>query len=97
MKIQPNYLYRVLPGLAKAGEVSRDGQGWHPGESSSPASATSAPRTTPRRRTRAAKPGAKTPAATRRSRRNRRANTANTHPHRAGHHPDFGACGLQRR
>ncbi len=76
MKIQPNYLYRVLPGLAKAGEVSRDGQGWHPGESSSPASATSAPRTTPRRRTRAAKPGAKTPAATRRSRRNRRANTA---------------------
>src|ERR1700733_6918395 len=36
MKIQPNYLYRVLPGLAKAGEVSREGQGWHPGKSSAP-------------------------------------------------------------
>ena len=30
MKIQPNYLYRVLPRLATAGQVRRDGQGWHP-------------------------------------------------------------------
>ncbi len=72
MKIQPNYLYRVLPDLAKAGEVTREGQGWHPGESSSPAPATSAPRTTRRRRARAAK----TAAATRRSRRNGQANSA---------------------
>lgn len=31
MKIQPNYLYRVLPGLASEGQVKRNGQGWHPG------------------------------------------------------------------
>ena len=31
MKIQPNYLYRVLPQLAKEGKVRKDGQGWHPG------------------------------------------------------------------
>jgi hypothetical protein len=30
MKIQPNYLYRVLPGLVEAGQVKRDGKGWHP-------------------------------------------------------------------
>ena len=30
MKIQPNYLYRVLPRLAHDGQVKRDGQGWHP-------------------------------------------------------------------
>ena len=30
MKIQPNYLYRVLPRLASDGQVKRDGQGWHP-------------------------------------------------------------------
>ncbi|MBV9415280.1 MAG: hypothetical protein JO363_09910 [Solirubrobacterales bacterium] len=30
MKIQPNYLYRVLPRLASEGHVKRDGQGWHP-------------------------------------------------------------------
>jgi hypothetical protein len=28
MKIQPNYLYRVLPRLAAEGQVKRDGQGW---------------------------------------------------------------------
>ena len=32
MKIQPNYLYRVLPKLASEGQVKRDGQGWHPAE-----------------------------------------------------------------
>ena len=34
MKIQPNYLYRVLPQLASDGQVKRDGQGWHPASSS---------------------------------------------------------------
>jgi hypothetical protein len=29
MKIEPNYLYRVLPRLASEGQVKRDGQGWH--------------------------------------------------------------------
>ena len=29
MKIQPNYLYRVLPRLESEGQVKRDGQGWH--------------------------------------------------------------------
>lgn len=77
MKIQPNYLYRVLPGLASVGEVTREGQGWHAGESSSPAPATSAPRrATPRRRTRVTKSSAGTPAATRKSRRNGRANAS---------------------
>ena len=30
MKIQPNYLYRVMPGLQTGGQIKRDGQGWHP-------------------------------------------------------------------
>jgi len=34
MKIEPNYLYRVLPRLATDGQVKRDGQGWHPTASS---------------------------------------------------------------
>jgi len=34
MNIEPNYLYRVLPGLASDGQVKRDGQGWHPASSS---------------------------------------------------------------
>ena len=29
MKIQPNYLYRVLPRLASEGQIKREGQGWH--------------------------------------------------------------------
>ena len=29
MKIQPNYLYRVLPRLASEGQVRREAQGWH--------------------------------------------------------------------
>src|SRR5436305_1085006 len=35
MKIEPNYLYRVLPRLASDGQVKRDGQGWHPSSSTS--------------------------------------------------------------
>jgi DNA-binding IclR family transcriptional regulator len=34
MKIEPNYLYRVLPRLASDGQVKRDGQRWHPASSS---------------------------------------------------------------
>ena len=30
MRIEPNYLYRVLPKLAAEGQVRKDGQGWHP-------------------------------------------------------------------
>jgi hypothetical protein len=30
LKIEPNYLYRVMPKLVQEGKVSRDGQGWHP-------------------------------------------------------------------
>lgn len=30
MKIEPNYLYRVLPRLARQGLVEREGQGWRP-------------------------------------------------------------------
>jgi len=30
LKIEPNYLYRVMPKLVKDGQVKRDGQGWHP-------------------------------------------------------------------
>lgn len=29
LKIQPNYLYRVLPRLESEGQVKRDGRGWH--------------------------------------------------------------------
>jgi hypothetical protein len=30
LKIEPNYLYRVMPKLVADGQVRRDGQGWHP-------------------------------------------------------------------
>jgi hypothetical protein len=30
LKIEPNYLYRVMPKLVTDGQVKRDGQGWHP-------------------------------------------------------------------
>jgi hypothetical protein len=30
MKIEPNYLYRVLPRLGSEGQIKRDGQRWHP-------------------------------------------------------------------
>jgi DNA-binding MarR family transcriptional regulator len=35
VKIEPNYLYRVLPRLASDGQVKRDGQGWHPSSATS--------------------------------------------------------------
>lgn len=30
LKIEPNYLYRVMPKLLEDGSVKREGQGWHP-------------------------------------------------------------------
>jgi hypothetical protein len=33
LKIEPNYLYRVMPKLVEDGSVKRDGQGWHPASS----------------------------------------------------------------
>ena len=30
MKIEPNYLYRVMPRLVDDGQVRREGQGWFP-------------------------------------------------------------------
>lgn len=33
LKIEPNYLYRVMPKLVADGQVTRDGQGWHPAAS----------------------------------------------------------------
>ncbi len=30
LKIEPNYLYRVMPGLVDSGQIRRDGKGWHP-------------------------------------------------------------------
>ena len=35
LKIEPNYLYRVMPKLVESGQVSREGQGWHPAGSTS--------------------------------------------------------------
>jgi hypothetical protein len=29
LKIEPNYLYRVLPKLVQEGQVRREGKGWH--------------------------------------------------------------------
>jgi Winged helix-turn-helix DNA-binding len=37
LKIQPNYLYRVMPKLTADGLVTRSGQGWHPaGDTNAP-------------------------------------------------------------
>ena len=33
LKIEPNYLYRVMPRLVADGQVTRQGQGWHPAAS----------------------------------------------------------------
>jgi DNA-binding IscR family transcriptional regulator len=55
MKIEPNYLYRVLPRLASDGQVKRDAQGWHAAASTTSTRAESV-RTVPgRKQTRAPK------------------------------------------
>ena len=71
MNIQPNYLYRVLPRLASDGQVTRDGQGWHPAPPSTSTPTEPAQNAPARRRTRAAKPNS-TPAATPSARTRRR-------------------------
>ena len=71
MNIQPNYLYRVLPRLASDGQVTRDGQGWHPAPSSTSTPTEPAQNASARRRTRAAKPNS-TPSATPSARTRRR-------------------------
>jgi DNA-binding IscR family transcriptional regulator len=84
IKIQPNYLYRVLPRLASHGQVKRDGQGWHP--ASSPTSTRSTPtrNVTESGTARAAKskltPSATRAAATRRSSGSRSASNGRTAP-----------------
>ena len=55
MKIEPNYLYRVLPRLASDGQVKRDGQGWHPAPSSTSTRAEPVRNVAGAKRTRAAK------------------------------------------
>ena len=55
MKIEPNYLYRVLPRLASDGQVKRDGQGWHPAPSSTSTRAEPVRNVSGAKRTRAAK------------------------------------------
>jgi DNA-binding MarR family transcriptional regulator len=55
MKIEPNYLYRVLPRLASEGQVRRDGQGWHPALSSTSTQAEPTGNATGRRQARTAK------------------------------------------
>jgi DNA-binding IscR family transcriptional regulator len=37
LKIEPNYLYRVMPKLVEDGQIKRDGQGWHPAASAASA------------------------------------------------------------
>lgn len=42
LKIQPNYLYRVMPKLTSDGLIKRSGQGWFPAGNEDSAAATSA-------------------------------------------------------
>jgi DNA-binding MarR family transcriptional regulator len=55
MNIAPNYLYRVLPRLASDGQVTREGQGWHPAASTTSTRAESVHNVPGRKQTRAAK------------------------------------------
>lgn len=42
LKIEPNYLYRVMPKLVTDGLINREGQGWHPSGSGSTAKSAAA-------------------------------------------------------
>ena len=77
MRIEPNYLYRVLPRLASEGSIKRDGQGWHPARSSTSKPANATGNVTGRRQARAAKPKS-TASATRGARPRQRAATSTT-------------------
>ena len=72
MKIQPNYLYRVLPRLASDGQVKRDGQGWHPASSSTSTRVEPVRNVRGRKQTRAAKSKATATASATRAARSRR-------------------------
>jgi DNA-binding MarR family transcriptional regulator len=76
MKIEPNYLYRVLPRLASDGQVKREGQGWHPATASTSTRPETVRSTPARKRTRAAKP--KSTASATRTARNRRGDQSTT-------------------
>jgi DNA-binding IscR family transcriptional regulator len=58
MKIEPNYLYRVLPRLASDSQVTRDGQGWRPAPSSTSTHPEPVRNVRGRKQTRAVKPAA---------------------------------------
>ncbi len=75
MKIQANYLYRVLPRLASEGHINRDGQGWHPATASTSASTPATAK--PRQRTQAAQSQPTGSGARTRGRRSRRSSSAN--------------------
>ena len=77
MRIEPNYLYRVLPRLASEGSIKRNGQGWHPAPSSTLTSATATGNVTGRRKARVAK-SASTASATRGARSRQRAAASTT-------------------
>jgi DNA-binding MarR family transcriptional regulator len=72
MKIEPNYLYRVLPRLASDGQVKRDGQGWHPAPSSTSTRVESVRNVPARKQTRAAKSKPRATASATRAARTRR-------------------------
>ena len=72
MKIQPNYLYRVLPRLASDGQVKRDGEGWHPASSSTSTRVEPVRNVRGRKQTRAAKSKATATASATRAARSRR-------------------------
>jgi DNA-binding IscR family transcriptional regulator len=77
MRIEPNYLYRVLPRLASEGSIKRDGQGWHPAPSSAAKPANATDNATGRRQARAAN-SKSTASATRGARPRQRAATSAT-------------------
>jgi DNA-binding MarR family transcriptional regulator len=77
MRIEPNYLYRVLPRLASEGSIKRDGQGWHPAPTSTSKPAKATGNLTGRRQPRAAK-SKSTASAPRSARPRQRAATATT-------------------
>ena len=47
LSIEPNYLYRVMPKLVSEGLITRDGLGYHPAATETPAPAASAPSEAP--------------------------------------------------
>ena len=94
MKIEPNYLYRVLPRLASDGQVKRDGQGWHPAEAST-STGTEPVRNVPaRKRTRGAKSTAT--ASTSRTKRTQRAAKATSTTNHRAHTRRYQGLGARR-